>query len=162
VEHASLEAIVLYLDAEGIRHLSPHGLETIRAPWDPDFDPTESIVDAIAELGLAPVMVHSTSWRIVQRQLVLTFLVVVEAPSDLPATHEVELVTRAELARGRATGPPPDVHLSQVVEHGLRHLAWLMAEDDSIHQALLDWSEPLAGYRPEPFRAFGHEEAETT
>jgi hypothetical protein len=158
VTEASLEAIVLYLDAEGIRHLSPHGRETVRAPWEPDLDPTESIVDAIAGLGLAPVMVHSTSWRIVRRQLVLSFLVVVESPVDLPATHEVELVTRTELARGRATGPPPDVHLSQVVEHGLRHLAWLVAEDEAIHEALADWVDPLATYRPEPFRAFGHEQ----
>jgi hypothetical protein len=159
VEQASLEAIVLYLDGDGIRHLSPHGRETVRAPWEPDLDPTESIVDAIAALGLAPLMAHSTSWRTVRRQLVLTFLVVVEPPTDLPATHEVELVTRAELARGRATAPPPDVHLSQVVEHGLRHLAWLVEEDDAIHEALSDWATPLRGYRPEPFRAFGHEQA---
>jgi len=114
---------VLYLDPSGIRHVYPHGRETLRAPWDPDLDPTESIVDAVAAVGLAPVMVHSTSWRIVRRQVVLTFLVVVDAPAALPDTCEVELVTRAELARGRATGAPETVHLSQVVEHGLRHLA---------------------------------------
>jgi len=157
MEQASLEAIVLYLDADGIQHLSPHGRETVRAPWEPDLDPTESIVDAIAELGLAPIMVHSTSWRVVRRQLVLTFLVVIECPDHLPDTHEVELVTRAELARGGATAPPAAVHLSQVVEHGLRHLAWLVTEDDTIREALLDWSRPLTPYRPEPFRAFGHE-----
>lgn len=46
MEQASLEAIVLHLDADGIRNLSPHGRETVRAPWKPDQDPTESIVDA--------------------------------------------------------------------------------------------------------------------
>jgi hypothetical protein len=92
------------------------------------------------------------------RQLILlTFLVVVEAPRLIPDTCEVQLVTRAELARGRATGPPPRVHLSQVVEHGLRHLAWLVREDEAIHQALADWSRALSGYEPEPFRAFGRE-----
>jgi hypothetical protein len=155
VSHPSLEAIVLCLDAEGILQISPHGLETIRAPWDPDLDPTEAIVDAVAGLGLAPVMVHSTSWRIVRRELLLTFLVVVEPPERLPATHEVERVTRTELARGRATAAPVAVHLSQVVEHGLRHLAWLLHEDDEIHEALGAWADPLDGYRPEPFRAFG-------
>jgi hypothetical protein len=158
-ERPSLEAIVLYLDPSGIRHVYPHGRETLRAPWDPDLDPTESIVDTVAELGLAPTMVHSTSWRIVRRQVVLTFLVVVDEPADLPASCEVEQVSRAELARGRATGAPEAIHLSQVVEHGLRHLAWLVAEDGAIHHSLASWSQALATYRPEPFRAFGHDPA---
>lgn len=158
-ERPSLEAIVLYLDLSGVRHVYPHGRETLRAPWDPDLDPTESIVDAIAELGLAPTMAHSTSWRIVRRQVVLTFLVVIDPPAKLPSDCEVELVTRAELARGRATGAPTSVHLSQVVEHGLRHLAWLVSEDEAIHDALAAWSVALADYRPEPFRAFGHDPA---
>jgi hypothetical protein len=158
-DRPSLEAIVLFLDGDGIRHVYPHGRETIRAPWDPDLDPTESIVDSVAELGLAPAMVHSTSWRIVRRQILLTFLVVVDPPAQLPETCEVEQVTRAELARGRATGAPVAVHLSQVVEHGLRHLAWLVTEDEAIHDALADWSAALADYGPEPFRAFGHDPA---
>jgi hypothetical protein len=158
-ERPSLEAIVLYLDPTGIRHLYPHGRETLRAPWDPDLDPAESIVDTVAELGLAPTMVHSTSWRIVRRQIVLTFLVVIDAPRELPASCEVEQVTRAELARGRATGAPEEVHLSQVVEHGLRHLAWLLEEDDAIHDALAPWGTALGDYRAEPFRAFAHDPA---
>jgi hypothetical protein len=157
VDGSSLEAVVLFLDDRGIQHLSPHGRETVRAPWDADLDPHEAIVDAVAELGLTPIMVHSTSWRVVHQLLVLTFLVAVEPPREVPAAHEVELVTRAELARGRATSPPPQVHLSQVVEHGLRHFAWLMQEDEAIHQALADWSRALSAYDPEPFRAFGRE-----
>jgi hypothetical protein len=154
---SSLEAVVLFLGGDGIRHVSPHGRETVLAAWDPDLDPHEVIVDAVADLGLAPVMVHSTSWRVVRRRIVLTFLVVVEAPAEVPDSFEVELVARAELARGRATGPPPEVHLSQVVEHGLRHLAWLVGQDEAIHEALAGWSLALGDYEPEPFRAFGRE-----
>jgi hypothetical protein len=157
VNGSSLEAVVLFLDEGGIQHLSPHGLQTVRAPWDPDLDPHEVIVDAVAELGLMPIMVHSTSWRIVGQTIVLTFLVAVEAPARIPDAHAVELVARAELARGRALGPPPEVHLSQVVEHGLRHFAWLMREDEMIHEALANWSQALSGYEPEPFRAFGRD-----
>ena len=153
----SLEAIVLYLDADGIRHLVPHGLETLRAAWDPDLDPAEAIVDAVAGIGVAPLMVHSTSWRVVRGQVVLTFLVVIERPLELPEIVEVELVTRTELARGHATGPPPEVHLTQIVEHGLRHLAWLLREDGAINQALPAWTAALAAYAPEPFRAFTHD-----
>ncbi len=148
---------MLYLDGEGIRHVSPHGRQTVRAEWDPDLDPHEVIVDAVAELGLAPIMVHSTSWRVARQLILLTFLVVVEPPSDAPDSYEVRLVTRADLARGRATGPPPEVHLSQVVEHGLRHLAWLVRGDEAIHDALAGWSRVLGEYEPEPFRAFGRE-----
>ena len=152
-----LEALVLYLDQEGIRHLFPQGQQTVTAAWDPDLDPHEVIVDAVGALGLTPVMVHSTSWRVVRQLILLTFLVVVELPTRIPATYEMRLVTRAELARGRAIGPPPEVHVSQVVEHGLRHLAWLVREDDDIHRALDDWARALSGYKPEPFRAFGRE-----
>lgn len=157
MDRSSLEAVVLYLEDGGIRHLSPHGSQTVRAPWDPDLDPHEVIVDAVAELGLTPIMVHSTSWRVVRQLILLTFLVVVEPPRHIPATYEVQLVTRTRLARGRAIGPPPEVHLSQVVEHGLRHLAWLVREDEVIHEALADWSRTLSQYEPEPFRAFGRE-----
>lgn len=157
MDRSTLEAVVLYLDDAGIRHLSPHGRQTVRATWDPDLDPHESIVDAVAALGLTPVMVHSTSWRVVGQLILLTFLVVVDPPDRVPDTYEVEVVTRSELARGRATAPPPHVGLSQVVEHGLRHLAWLVREDEAIRQALSGWLMALGDYQPEPFRAFGRE-----
>jgi len=43
-----------------------------------------------------------------------------------------------------------------VVEHGLRHMAWL-AKDDPVVAAELppDWHRVLAGYVPEPFRNLG-------
>jgi hypothetical protein len=148
---------VLYLDSDGIRHLVPRGNETVRARWDPDLDPNEVIVDAVADLGLRPFMVHSTSWRVVGQWILLTFLVAVEPPARVPDACEAELVTRVELARGQAIGPAPKVHLSQVVEHGLRHLAWLVREDEAINQALAGWSRALSVYTPEPFRAFGRE-----
>jgi hypothetical protein len=153
----SLEAIVLYLDGDGIRQLAPHDRPTLRAAWNPELDPHEVVVEAVAELDLAPIMVHSTSWRVDRETIVLTFLVVIEPPARVPQTYRADVVTRAELARGRATAPPPLVHLSQVVEHGLRHLAWLVHEDGSIHHALAGWSAALSGYAPEPFRAFGRE-----
>jgi hypothetical protein len=157
MDQSTLEAVVLYLDDGGIRHLFPRARQTVRAIWDPDLDPHESIVDAVAALGLTPIMVHSTSWRVVRQLILLTFLVVVDPPDHVPDTYEVELVTRSELARGRATAPPPHVGLSQVVEHGLRHLAWLVREDDAIQDALPGWSKALNEYEPEPFRAFGRE-----
>lgn len=140
-----------------INHWRPRDGETVRTDWDPDLDPAESVVDAVASAGLSPVMVHSTSWRVEDRRIVLTFVVVVERPATDPVPLVPEVVTRAELARGHATGAPTAVHLSQVVEHGLRHLSWLVHEDAAIAAALPAWSDALAGYAEEPFRAFGRE-----
>jgi hypothetical protein len=154
---SSLEAIVLYLDGDGIRLLTPRGGQTLRAAWNPELDPHEVVVDAVADLGLAPMMVHSTSWRLAANTIVLTFLVAVEPPGGVLPLHDSQLVTRSELARGRATAPPPHVQLDQVVEHGLRHLAWLVHEDEAIGEALSGWGNVLGDYAPEPFRAFGRE-----
>lgn len=161
MDQTALEAIVLSLDPGGIRHVFPHGRETVLAAWDPDLDPAESIVDNVAGLGLSPVMVHSTSWRVTGRRIVLSFIVVVESSTLVPDVYEVESVTRTELARGHATRSPASVHISQVVEHGLRHLAWLLEADDAIREALPEWTAALADYAPEPFRAFGREPGTT-
>ncbi len=149
----TLEAVVLYLDPDGIHQIRPGGEQTIRVAWDPDLHPGEMLVDEAAMLGLSPFMVHSTSWRTEERKIVHTFLVIVEPP--LEPILEEELVARAELARGHLMAPPPNVHLSQVVEHGLRHLAWLTHDDSAIREALPDWAEALFEYDREPFRAFG-------
>jgi hypothetical protein len=62
-------------------------------------------------------------------------------------------IRRAELARGGATRAPVSVAYQQVLEHGLRHLAWLYREDPMVAATLSDeWKAALAGYVPEPFR----------
>lgn len=157
MEGVSLEAVVLYLDSGGLHTLRPHGRETLQAAWDRDLDPHESVVDAVAVLRLTPLMVHSTSWRAVGQSVVLTFLVVVDAPAVIPGGCETDVVARVDLARGHAIGPPATVRHSQVVEHGLRHLAWLLREDATIRESLDGWRAALADYEPEPFRAFGRE-----
>ena len=64
--------------------------------------------------------------------------------------------TKVELARGDATAAPREIATSQVVEHGLRHMAWL-AQDDPVVAAELPagWRILLADYVPEPFRNLG-------
>jgi hypothetical protein len=157
VDTVSLEAVVLYVDDSGIRTVAPRGRDTLGVAWDPELDPHEAVVDAVAALLLTPSMVHSTSWRAVGSTIVLTFLVAVERPDRLPEGCDAEVVARVDLARGGATGPPVAVRHSEVVEHGLRHLAWLLREDAAIRAALDGWRGALADYEPEPFRAFGRE-----
>lgn len=56
-------------------------------------------------------------------------------------------------ARGSSHAAPDVVGTRQVIEHGLRHLAWLAGEDPVVRTTLDDgWHAVLAGYVPEPFR----------
>jgi hypothetical protein len=48
---------------------------------------------------------------------------------------------------------PTKIATSQVIEHGLRHLAWLAKEDPVVGSVLSEeWKQVLAGYVPEPFQ----------
>lgn len=43
-----------------------------------------------------------------------------------------------------------------MIEHGLRHLAWLIKDDPVIRDLLREgWPAALAGHEPEPFRGLG-------
>ena len=83
----------------------------------------------------------------------LTYVAVVP-DAEPPSGWTADEVARAKLARGSATGPPSSIVVDHVVEHGLRHLAWLVREDRVIREALRGgWEGALAGYEPEPFRS---------
>ncbi len=65
-------------------------------------------------------------------------------------------IERAELARSEATAAPRAIATSAVVEHGLRHLAWLVQDDPVVAAELpAAWRPLLAAYVPEPFRSLG-------
>ena len=65
-------------------------------------------------------------------------------------------IGRSELARSAATEAPPDIAYQQVLEHGLRHMAWLATDDPVVRGELTGpWQSVLATYAPEPFRALG-------
>ena len=131
----------------------PEHAPTLRVGWPPTGKPGDIVVQALARYGLTPRLVHSTSWRHEEDEVVLTYVAaVVGEPS---AMLEMFPVGRSELARGDALGPPSEIGVEQVVEHALRHLAWLLADDAVVGQTLRDWAEHLRPYEPEPFRAFG-------
>ena len=131
------------------------------APWrieSHDRHPLD-LVRAMATDALGPpLLVHSTSWRWEHDAVVLSFLVVLHGGQA--GALESAQVVRAGLARGTATGAPAAIGHWQVLEHGLRHLAWLADDDPAVRQALPDpWRRTLAGYTPEPFRELDTEEA---
>ncbi|HET9443899.1 MAG TPA: hypothetical protein VFO65_11285 [Acidimicrobiales bacterium] len=117
------------------------------------------LVRAMAAGALGPpTLVHSTSWRWDHEAVVLTFLVVVE-PAQAAGLAAAEVV-RADLARSTATQAPAAIGHWQVLEHALRHLAWLARDDRAVQEALpAAWTGTLSHYVPEPFRQLDHQEA---
>jgi len=124
-------------------------------PWyievGEDEDPVEVVGRLSRNLMGAPLLVHSTSWRRARGSVILSFVVVNrddQAP-ELAGTP----IARAELARGEATSAPAAIGYEQVLEHGLRHLAWLVQDDEVVRTTLSQaWRSLLAAYVPEPFR----------
>jgi hypothetical protein len=117
-------------------------------------DPVE-VVDRLARnLMGEPLLVHSTSWRRARGSVILSFVVVNrdDQALELPGIP----IGRAELARSGATHAPIAIAYQQVLEHGLRHLAWLLGDDPTVRSVLSEeWKQVLAGYVPEPFRHLG-------
>lgn len=146
------EVFVVVLDSSGTPLLTgPCGA----APWFIEAGGDEhpmTTVDRLAAANLGVVHVaHSTSWRHEGGSVVLSFVVV----SDIEATSAFQHapVRRAELARGGATSAPVQIDWAQVLEHGLRHLCWLLGDDEHVRQSLPQgWPRVLADYVPEPFR----------
>jgi hypothetical protein len=151
----SLEVLFAYLTDDGAHNLRPIHAETLRLGWPPDRKPGEIVMDSVERYELEPLLVHSTSWRHEEGRLVLTYVAAVERPTELSHYLADEPVIRADLARGDAFGPPPEIGVSQVLEHAFRHLAWLVKDDAVVGERLSEWAAFLEGYEPEPFRAFG-------
>lgn len=124
-------------------------------PWfievGADDDPVEVVTRLSRNLMGDPLLVHSTSWRRARGAVVLSF-VVVNADDQAPQLVGLP-IARTELARSGPTSAATDIAATQVLEHGLRHLAWLAKEDETVGSTLSDeWKELLTTYVPEPFR----------
>jgi hypothetical protein len=149
------EIFVVWLRDDHLELTGPCGA----APWYVELgsaDHPVEVVERIARkaLGRRPRLVHSTSWRRDRDAVILSFVVVIDA-ADVGAMDSVA-IGRAALARSEATAAPQDIAYTQVVEHGLRHLAWLAKDDPIVSQELSPaWKQVLATYVPEPFRNLG-------
>ncbi len=100
-----------------------------------------------------PLLVHSTSWRRARGSVILSFVVINREDQALELAGIP--IVREALARGGATAAPTSIGYAQVLEHGLRHLAWLVGDDAAVRAALSDgWKKLLREYVPEPFRHF--------
>jgi hypothetical protein len=146
-----LEVFVLRMKAGMPELAGPCGPDPWYIEVTAEDDPVEVVSRLSRNLMGEPVLVHSTSWRRARGAVVLSFVVV---NADNQAVHLAGIpISRVELARSEATSAARTIAASQVLEHGLRHLAWLAKEDPVVIAALNDdWKRALSDYRPEPFR----------
>lgn len=148
------EVFVVQVNDDRLELTGPDG----PAPWLIELGETDhpvEVVDRIVHDVIGPPrLLHSTSWRRDRASVILSFLVVVD--QEVAAGMESRPIGRAELARSRATAAPQSIGSNQVLEHALRHLAWL-AKDDPVVAAELTtpWHRALSDYVPEPFRSLG-------
>jgi hypothetical protein len=148
------EVFVIWLDGDQIRLTGPDGPQAWHLQLGQTEHPVEVVERIVRDVVGPPLLVHSTSWRRDRDAVILSFVVVI-APELVGSMGSVA-IGRAELARSEATAAPRDIAVDAVVEHGIRHLAWL-AEDDPVVADTLPsaWRPILAAYVPEPFRALG-------
>jgi hypothetical protein len=148
------EVFVVRMRGGRLELTGPCGPEAWYIESHDEDDPMEIVRSLSTNLLGPPLLVHSTSWRRAPGGVLLSFLVVIG--EDQALDLESVPITRAELARNSATEAAKAVSTKQVVEHALRHLAWL-AQDDAAVRAELSpaWLAELAGYVPAPFRHIG-------
>lgn len=149
-----LEVFVVWLRDGAIELTGPCGA----APWYIETTADQHPVAVVRRLATdalgEPQLVHSTSWRQGEDGVILSFFVVI-GPGAVGAMESAP-VARADLARSAPTDAPAEIAANQVLEHAIRHLAWLAVEDDVVRGCLTEeWHAALRRYVPEPFRNLG-------
>ena len=148
------EVFVVWLNGDHIELTGPDGA----APWLIELGETDhpvEVVDRIVrDVVGPPLLVHSTSWRRDRGAVILSFLVAIDPAQR--GRMESRPIGRSDLARSEATAAPSSIGSDQVLEHALRHMAWLAQDDPVVAAELSDgWRAALAAYVPEPFRNLG-------
>jgi hypothetical protein len=148
------EVFVVWLNAGHLELTGPCGA----APWLIELGesdhPMETVEQVVLDVLGPPRLLHSTSWRRDRGAVILSFVVVIDASQVRDMTSAP--IDRTALARSTATSAPTAIGFAQVVEHGLRHMAWLAQDDAAVAAELSEaWRNALAGYVPEPFRHLG-------
>jgi len=142
----SLETFFIFLRDGSPRVLRPIHAASLLLGWGPKSQPGTVVVDAAARYELQPLVVHSTSWRVVDDRLILTYVAVVEPPAR-PSPHLVEQpVFRTELARGAALAAPTQIAVNAARSVLGAPYVWGAAGPDAFDcSGLTSWAWAQAG-----------------
>src|SRR5712691_9988596 len=105
----SLEVLPIFFHHDGLGWLKPIHASSLRVGLGVKEQPATEVMKALGVYGLTPSVVHSTSWRMENERMILTYVAIV--PHAYLATKRIG---RAALARGEATAAPTVVHIEQV------------------------------------------------
>lgn len=146
------EVFTLVRDEDRLLLTGPCGADPWLIQTDRSEHPLDVVRRVVEDVVGEPVLLHSTSWRFDRQSVILTFvLVLADAGSMATAT-----VNRTDLARSQPTAAPDSIAHHQVLEHAIRHLAWLAVEDPVVRDTLdAGWHAILTVYVPEPFQQLG-------
>lgn len=145
------EVFVLRLRGGRLELTGPCGPDAWYIESHDEDDPMDLVRRMSTDLMGPPLLVHSTSWRRGRGGVLLSFVVVIGEEQALELDSIP--ISRAELARNSATQAATGIGVAQVIEHALRHMAWLALDDEAVKAELSPaWRAALAGYVPEPFR----------
>lgn len=155
-----VEVFPIFLRAGTLHYVHPADASSLQIQVHSSEHPRDVVSDAIAQLGSTSLVIHSTSWRFEKGSLILSYLVAASTSGPLSEGMRATSIVRRNLARGTATQPPQTIDIEEVVEHGLRHLAWLVRDDPAVRDALREeWAGTLDAYYPQPFSALDLREA---
>jgi len=128
------EVFVLRLNGQIPELAGPCGPDPWYIEVGNEEDPVEVVHRLSRNLRGEPLLVHSTSWRRARGAVILSFVVVNGdgQAAELPGLP----IGRTDLARGGATSAAVSIAHQQVLEHGLRHLAWLLRDDEAVRSVL--------------------------
>jgi len=106
----TLEVLPVGLSDGALFWMKPLHADSLRVGLPPSATPADVVLDVLKWYPLAPVVVHSTSWRHEEGRIILTYVAVVQKPTRLPPDSlAITPVKRAELARGEAMAAPKTI-----------------------------------------------------
>jgi DNA-binding CsgD family transcriptional regulator len=139
------EAFVVWLNGHQLELARPRDAERWLIDVRAKDDPVELVNGNVRAVLGPPRLVHSTSWRREHGALILSFVVMVDSPRVVDLCSDV--IRRSKPARSGATPAPTEISPDQVLEHGLRHLAWLASDDPVVSSTLsVQWHRALATF----------------
>ena len=77
-----LELLIVHRAGDEIRAFRPVHADALRVGWGRGRTADEILIGVLARYPLTARVLHSTSWRHLDNQVLLTYLAVVETPDD--------------------------------------------------------------------------------